>query len=423
VLTHEDNELLTRVGPGTPMGEMIREYWLPACRSAKLEADGAPERVRLVGENFVAFRGTSGRVGFMAEGCPHRCASLALARNEGDGLRCIFHGWKFSVEGRCVDTPTEPEERRERFAQNVPVRSHPVREAGGLVWVYLGKHRDNPPPFPDFEFTTLPEGHVTPRRGLLHANWLQGLEALLDSAHVSYLHRRQLEPPPEGPARKEIGYMRDNGAPTFEFVDRPYGFTEGALREQTNGECYARVREVALPFFSFIPVAPEWPGVVVCAIPIDDEWTAQWYISFNARAPIDPTWMTQFNRDTGDPDYFNSDMGNAQNLWNQDREAMKRGHWSGIVGHGNAYEDFTVQESMGPIVDRTKEFLGTCDVVIVRARRMLLDAVRRFQKTGEVPFAGPNIDFARIRAISFSYPSGEDWKAIDAHNPPAMAAE
>ena len=423
MLTHEQNELLTRIGPGAPMGDMLREYWVPACRSAKLEADGAPERVRLFGENFVAFRGTSGRVGFMAEGCPHRCASLALARNEGDGLRCIFHGWKFNVDGKCVDTPTEPEERRERFAQNVPVRSHPVREASGLVWVYLGKRKDNPPPFPEFEFTTLPDSHVTPRRGLLHANWLQGLEALLDSAHVSFLHRRQLEPAPEGPARKEIGYLRDNGAPTFEFVDRPYGFTEGALREQADGNCYARVREVALPFFSFIPVSPDWPGVVVCAIPIDDEWTAQWYISFNPRQPIDPSWMTQFNRDTGDPDYFNSDMGDRGNLWNQDREAMKKGHWSGIVGHGNAYEDFTVQESMGPIVDRSKEFLGTCDVVIVRARRMLLDALTRFQSTGEVPFTGPGVDFAKIRAISFSYPSGEDWKSIDPHNPPAMAAE
>lgn len=404
------------------MGEMLREYWLPACRSAKLEADGAPERVRLAGESFVAFRASSGRVGFMAEGCPHRCASLALARNEGDGLRCIFHGWKFSVDGKCVDAPTEPEDRRERFAQNVPVRAFPAREAGGLVWVYLGRKAE-PPPFPAFEFTGLPEGHVTPRRGLLHANWLQGLEALLDSAHVSFLHRRQLEPPPEGPFRKEIGYMRDNGAPRFEFIDRPYGFTEAALREQPNGECYARVREVALPFFSFIPVSAGWPGVVVCAIPIDDEWTAQWYISFNPSAPIDPGWMTQFNRDTGNADHFNSDMGTSADLWNQDRQAMKQGHWSGIVGHGNAYEDFVVQESMGPIVDRTREFLGTCDVVIVRARRMLLEALRTFQESGEVPFAGPEIDFSRIKAISFSYPTGEDWSTIDAHARPAMAAE
>ena len=254
---------------------------------------------------------------------------------------------------------------------------------------------------------------MIPRRGLLHANWLQGLEALLDSAHVSFLHRRQLEAPPNGEVRKEVGYMRDNGAPSFEFVDRPYGFTEGALRQQPGGDCYARVREVALPFFSFIPVAPSWPGVVVCAIPIDDEWTAQWYISFDARQTLDPTWMTQFNRDTGNPDHFNSDMGTSANMWNQDRAAMKDGHWSGIVGKGNAYEDFVVQESMGPIVDRSKEFLGTCDVVIVRARRMLQAALDRFEATGEAPFQGGEVDFSRIRAVSFTYPSGQDWKQIE----------
>jgi phenylpropionate dioxygenase-like ring-hydroxylating dioxygenase large terminal subunit len=418
MLTHEENERLTRVGPGTPMGSMLREYWLPACRAARLEAEGAPERVRLVGENFVAYRATDGRVGFLAEACPHRCASMALARNEGDGLRCIFHGWKVGIEGKCVDTPTEPEERRERFAANVPVRSYPVREAGGLIWVYLGKKAE-PPPFPAFEFTAMPGSHVTPRRGLLHANWLQGLEALLDSAHVSFLHRRQLEPAPGSDMRKEVGYMRENGAPTFEFVDRTYGFTEGALRSQPNGECYARVREVALPFFSFIPVAPTWPQVVVCAIPIDDEWTAQWYISFNARERLDPGWMTQFNRDAGDPDHFNSDMGDVGNLWHQDRAAMKEGHWSGIVGKGNAYEDFAVQESMGPIVDRSKEFLGTCDVVIVRARRMLQAALDNYEATGEISFLTGDVDFPAIRALSFSYPTGQDWKEVEAE---ALAA-
>jgi phenylpropionate dioxygenase-like ring-hydroxylating dioxygenase large terminal subunit len=422
MLTREQNELLTRIGPGTPMGSMLREYWLPACRAAKLEPEGAPERVRIVGENFVAFRGTDGRVGFVAEGCPHRCASLALARNEGDGLRCIFHGWKVSIEGKCVDTPTEPPEARETFPARVPVRSHPVREAGGLIWVYLGQKAE-PPPFPAFEFTALPPDQVMPRRGRLHANWLQGLEALLDSAHVSYLHRAQLAPMPDATWRKETGYIRDNGAPRFEFVERPYGFTEGALRDQDDGVCYARIREVALPFFSFIPTSPGGSSVVVCSIPIDDEWTAQWYIAYDLHKPLDVGWMTRFNRDAGDPDYFNADMGTRENLWHQDRKAMKEGHWSGIVGHGNAYEDFVVQESMGPIVDRSKEFLATCDHVIIRARSQLMRAIQRFQETGEVAFAGPDVDFARIRAISYSFAQGEDWRRIDAFNPPAMAAE
>ena len=135
MLSREDNERITRVGPGTPMGEMLRELWTPACRTEALEVDGAPARVRLLGENFVAFRATDGRLGFLNEACPHRGTSLALARNEENGLRCIFHGWKFSVDGVCVEAPTEPAEGRAAFDAKVPVKSYPVREAGGMVWV------------------------------------------------------------------------------------------------------------------------------------------------------------------------------------------------------------------------------------------------------------------------------------------------
>jgi phthalate 4,5-dioxygenase len=421
MLKPEHNELLTRVGPGTPMGEYLREYWVPACRSAKLEIDGAPERIRLFGENFVAFRATDGRVGFMQEACPHRCASLALARNEAGGLRCIFHGWKFSVDGECVDAPTELRAGRERFAAGVPVRSHPTHEAGGLVWVYLGKNKANPPRFSDFEFTSLPDDQVSPRRGIIHCNWLQGLEALLDSAHVSFLHASNIGSSAGRQVFKvESDYMLDNTAPNFEIVGKPYGFREGALREQTNGRCYARIREVALPFFSFIPATPGGPALACCSIPIDDEWTAQWYIGFNVHGPMPVDRTGVYGSDSGDPDFFNSDMGDRDNMWHQDREAMKRGHWSGIVGRGNAYEDFVVQESMGPIVDRSKQHLGRCDLVILRARRMLLRAIEAYQGEGKISFTGEGVEFAKIRAISFAYPRGEDWKEIDAFNPPSQ---
>jgi phenylpropionate dioxygenase-like ring-hydroxylating dioxygenase large terminal subunit len=146
------------------MGAMLREYWVPACRSAKLEADGAPERIRLFGENFVAFRATDGRVGFMQEACPHRCASLALARNEGNGLRCVFHGWKFSVEGKCVDARPSRAQQRERFAASVPVRSHPTHEAGGLVWVYMGAQAA-PPRFPTTSSPRSPTTRSSPIAG------------------------------------------------------------------------------------------------------------------------------------------------------------------------------------------------------------------------------------------------------------------
>ena len=421
MMNKDDNELLTRVGAGTPMGDMLREYWVPACRSASLEADGAPQKVRLFGENFVAFRETDGRVGFMQEACPHRCASMALARNEANGLRCIFHGWKFSVEGKCVDAPTEPTDQRAKFAESVPVRTHPTHEAGGIVWVYMGA-KDTPPRFPDYEFTKLPDTHIQPTRGIIRTNWLQGLEALLDSAHVTFLHSSNLGSD-QGRAyfKAESDYMLNDGAPTFEFIDKPYGFREGAIRDE--GEMnYARVREVSLPFFSFIPSAPTGARIVCCSIPIDDVTTAQWYIAYDTQEPLEFSIMTSFGQTSGDPDFFNADMGGPETMWQQDREAMKQGHWSGITGRGNAYEDFVVQESMGPIVDRSQEYLGTCDRVIYRARQLLLAAVKRFKETGELSFAGDDVDFAEIRAVSFAFPKDEDWREYDAHTL-AQAAE
>ena len=416
MMSEADNELLTRIGPGTPMGAMLREYWVPACRSVKLEADGAPERIRLFDENFVAFRATDGRVGFMQEACPHRCASLALARNEDNGLRCVFHGWKFSVEGQCVDAPTEPRGQRERFAASVPVRSHPTHEAGGLVWAYMGAQA-TPPRFPDFEFTTLADDQVQPYRGIIRTNWLQGLEALLDSAHVSFLHSANLmSERGRNYFEAESDYMLNDGAPSFEFDERPYGFREGAIREEGEARSYARVREVALPFFSFIPSAPKGPRIVCCSIPIDDVTTAQWYIAYDTDAALRPDLFGAFGLWSGDPDHFNSDMGGPENLWHQDRAAMKDGHWSGITGRGNAYEDFAVQESMGPIVDRSQEYLGTCDRVIYRARQLLLDAVRRHRDTGALSFVGDGIDYASIRAVSFAYPREGDWREVDPYD-------
>jgi phenylpropionate dioxygenase-like ring-hydroxylating dioxygenase large terminal subunit len=295
----------------------------------------------------------------------------------------------------------------------VPVRSHPVREAVELVWVYLGA-KDTPPRFPDYEFTQLADSHVQPNRGVIRTNWLQGLEALLDSAHVTFLHSANLRSERgRNYFKAESDYMLGDGAPAFEFDERPYGFREGAIRLEDGGRRYARVREVALPFFSFIPSAPRGPRIVCCSIPIDDVTTAQWYIAYDTEAPLRPDLFGAFGMWSGDPDHFNSDMGGPENLWHQDRQAMKDGHWSGIMGRGNAYEDFAVQESMGPIVDRTREYLGTCDRVIYRARKLLLDAVKRHRDTGELSFVADTIDWSAIRAVSFAYPGEMDWRQVD----------
>ncbi|ODU79653.1 MAG: hypothetical protein ABT00_12705, partial [Bordetella sp. SCN 68-11] len=280
-LKAEENELLTRTGPGTPMGTLLRQYWIPAIRSGALERDGAPVRVRLFNEDFVAFRGTDGRVGLLDEACPHRGVSMALARNEENGLRCIFHGWKFDTAGRLVDAPCEPEARRERFCASVRVSQYAVREAGSVVWVYLGQ--GDAPSFPDFLFNTLPAEQVCIRRGVVPYNWMQGVEAHIDSSHVAFLHRGFLgeEGPIETSTRDNLAMMMQDTTPKFEMNDTPYGLQEAALRGLDDGSVYARIREIVMPFYTFIPGPEEGPFSARISVPIDDETSAEWYILYH----------------------------------------------------------------------------------------------------------------------------------------------
>jgi len=413
MLSQEDNERLTRVGAGTPMGELLRECWTPALRSAALEADGAPKRLRLLGENLVAFRATDGRVGVMPEGCPHRCASLALARNEGNGLRCIFHGWKFDVSGVCVDAPTEPADKRAAFAAKVPVTIYPAREAGGMVWVYMGR-RASPPSFYDFEFH-FPPAESLLRCAIVHGNWLQGLEGQLDSAHLNFLHSSS-SPRSPGQSTRLIPH---SGPPTFEFIEKPYGFREAAIRDLPDGSIYSRIREVVLPYYSLIPGDHGQPRFVVAVVPIDDEWSAHWYYYMQPFGPV-PEWYREQALAGADPDHddFAKDRGDHTNVWHQDRAQMKKGHWSGLTKNF-VYEDFIIEESMGPIADRTKEYLGTSDSVITRTRRMFFNALNAHAKDGTLPFGlDSNVDYRSIRALAIRYPKGTDWKSIDPLDPP-----
>lgn len=417
MLSKEDNERLTRVGPGTQMGEMLRECWTPAVRSAALEADSAPQRVRLLGENFVAFRATDGRIGFFAERCPHRCASLALARNEDNALRCIFHGWKFDVSGEVVEVPTEPADRRAEFAARVPLKHYPAREAGGLVWVYLGR-RATPPKFFDFEFHQPPADSLL-RCAIVHGNWLQGFEGQLDSAHIGMLHSSSTR----RAGNRTNTYSRMNTAPRFEIVETEYGFREAALRDLGDGSVYARIREVVFPYYCLIPGDHGQPRLVVAVVPIDDEWSAHWYYYMNPFGPV-PDWYREqaFEGTTSSDDNYSADMGSSANLWNQNCAAMKEGHWSGIL-RNFTYEDFIIEESMGPIADRSQEFLGSSDTVIVRARRLFLEALSAHAQ-GKLPFGlDRDLDYSRIRALAIRMPGQVDWRGIDPLHPEEVELE
>jgi phthalate 4,5-dioxygenase oxygenase subunit len=417
MLSVQDNERLTRVGPGTPMGKLMREFWHPAVRADSVVAGGAPKPFRLLGEDLVAFRNADGSAGFMQRHCPHRCVSLALARNEGDGLRCIFHGWKFNSDGKVVDVPTEPADRREAFAERVPVTTYPSREAGGIIWIYMGTRKE-PPNFFDFEFHHPPAASLV-RCAIVHGNWLQGFEGQLDSAHLNFLHSSSI---PKAPT--DAGSMvAHDSAPQFQVIEQPYGFREAALRKMQDGSIYARIREVVLPYWSFIPGNHGEPRLVVVVTPIDDEWSAHWYYYMSPFGPVPQWYVDQALRGAGpDHDDFAADRGDICNNWHQDRAAMADGHFSGLLKNF-VYEDFIIEESMGPVMDRSKEFLGTSDAIIVRTRRMLLKALEEHEQ-GKLPFGlDQDVDYRAIRSLSIRFPAGFDWREIDPTNPPEFSFE
>ncbi|BCW91144.1 Phthalate 4,5-dioxygenase oxygenase subunit [Alphaproteobacteria bacterium SO-S41] len=371
MLTTRENELLTRVEGDAPMGRMMRAtYWIPAATSRTLIADGTPQRVRLFGDDFVAFRATDGRVGFFDERCPHRGVSLALARNENCALQCIFHGWRFHVSGETIETPTQAI-AAEQFAKTIKVNHYPVREAGGLVWVWLGGGA--PAPFPDFPFTHLAEHQISMGATKVPVNYLQGLEATLDSSHIAYLHRDWIGD--LGAAFKTTG---DVHAPEFRFVSQPYGFSAGALRQRPDGRTDVRCAEFVLPFHTSTPTSRPGMGSFQFLVPIDDVTTWWLIIFWNAHGPIDPAVLEIQGPEHADLDNFVPPLGGPETHWGQDRAAMKAGSFSGFRA-GLLSEDTVVQVSMGPIADRTKEQLCSGDAAIVRLRRTLLDAAARHQ--------------------------------------------
>lgn len=367
MLTKEENELLTQTGPDTPMGDIMRRHWLPAMLSQELEADGEPKQIRLLGDQFVAWRDSDGRPAFMDEGCPHRGASLAYARNEDCGLRCIYHGWKIDVHGNILDMPCEPE--ASTFMQRVKHRVYGVQEAGGILWVYLGPP-ELQPPFPHWQWLQAPAEHVEVNKVLQECNYAQGLEGSIDSVHSDFLHSSDI--------RGRPGDHR----PRFEVEDRPYGFRYAAIRRPDGDGAtskYVRITLFVAPCYVLIPVqrrGPETEIVTLQAwVPMDDEHNYFFSVRWNRRGPINPDHYLQFNID----DQFRPAR-NRANKHLQDRAAMKSGNWSGIAGINS--QDFAVVESMGPIFDRTREHLGSTDAAITRFRRLMIQAARSQQPLG-----------------------------------------
>src|SRR5947209_11424137 len=279
MLRKEQNDLLTGTGPGTPMGDLFRQYWIPALLSEELpENDCPPVRVKLLSERLIAFRDTEGRYGLMDEFCAHRGVSLWFGRNEESGLRCSYHGWKYDVTGQCIEVPSEPAESG--FCNKVKLKSYPLVERGGVLWTYMGLP-ERQPALPEWEFATVPREQSFMSKRWQECNWLQALEGGIDSSHVSFLHRSDLETDPLFKGAKGNKYNLSDAQPYFEVVESPGGLYIGARRNAEEGNYYWRITQWVMPSFTMIPPRGGHSVHGHFWIPIDDEHCWAWSYDFH----------------------------------------------------------------------------------------------------------------------------------------------
>ena len=240
----KDHEILTHVGPDAPLGQLMRQYWIPALLSSEVESDGPAVRIKLLGEELIAYRTTAGRVGLMDHRCPHRCASLFFGRNEEEGIRCVYHGWKFDPDGNCVDMPSEPPESN--FKDKVRAIAYPTREQVGIVWAYMGPRKENLPALPDIEALGLPEGEIHTWAAQRECSWLQGLEGDIDTSHFGFLHIGSATEDQAAPGSPTLYAIRDR-APRYKVMDTRFGTTYGAYRPGDENKNYWRIAHFLFP--------------------------------------------------------------------------------------------------------------------------------------------------------------------------------
>ena len=413
MLTREENELLTMTGAGTAMGDAIRRYWIPALLSRELpEPDCPPVKLQLLGERLVGFRDTAGRIGLVDGLCPHRRASLWLGRNEEHGLRCVYHGWKFDVDGRCVDQLNEPEP----FCQKIRLKAYPTVEMGDVIWAYMGPHENMPAP-PRFEWAQVAESHRHVSKVWEECNWLQALEGGIDTSHAPILHRA-ITPNATRPGIPLLGPFVRGGKPTLEVDFTDYGYRYVGIRPLGDDQTYVRAYHYVMPFTQ---IRPQQIGrgrdggdrTLIAGhmwVPIDDAncmvWN--WMYSFGDEPLTDEDRMERGNGngpDHVDQQSFRS-VRNKQNNWRIDRQVQKTETFTGIEGINT--QDRAVQESMGSVVDRSQEHLGPADRAVIAARRLLLQAIRTVQEGGDPPGVGTS--YYQARGIEKIFPQTSTWR-------------
>jgi phenylpropionate dioxygenase-like ring-hydroxylating dioxygenase large terminal subunit len=420
MMTAAENETLVRVGPGTPMGEFMRQFWVPACLSSELEIDGEPMRLMLLCEKLIAFRDSEGRVGILDHLCPHRCASLFFGRNEESGIRCVYHGWKFDVDGNCLDQPNLPD--KNRYPSGTKAKAYKTIERGGLVFVYMGT-RETPPGLPELEPIMAEPDDRNIALTQRDCNYMQALEGDIDTSHLGFLHVGGIDTSRLDPA-DPVTYTVVNKAPAIGASEMPFGTMYAASRDAMAGFDHHRFASFIFPFWVTYPSNDMEKNMSANAwVPIDDEHTMIFNMDAQRAAPnghkpmtyTDGTPVQGLARPVNYLPRTSDWMGrwraapNQANDYFMDHEARRSGaSFSGITGI--PLQDQMVQESMGPIVDRTKEHLSMSDRMVVLTRRVMLKAVEAYRTTGALPEVLDNPALCRLAAGGdMVTETGTDW--------------
>ena len=409
MLPHEQNEQLTRTNAGTLMGDLFRRYWIPALHDWEVaERDGPPVRLQLLGEKLVAFRDSDGRLGVIDEFCAHRGVSLWFGRNEECGLRCPYHGWKYDVDGRCVDLPSEAEQTGMR--KRIKLKSYPTIERGGVVWVYMGPPELKPAP-PELEWAMVPAERRFLSKRLQECNYLQAMEGGIDSSHVSFLHSGELNTDPLFKGSKANRYNLEDRMPVFEVVDFEGGLLIGARRKAGEGRYYWRITPWIMPWFTIIPPRAGHPIGAHAWVPIDDERCWAWSINYHPKRALTESEVSAMKAGAGIhvkyvPGTF-VPLANKSNDYLIDRTLQKKGRtYSGV--EGIAMQDASLQESMGPIQDRSRENLCSTDNGIILTRKKLLKAAKDNREGKPVPGLDPASQ--RVRSCAIELPVSQPYR-------------
>ncbi len=416
MMTQEENEILTRVGPGTPMGELLRRYWQPAALSEDLPPGGPPKPVRHLGEDLVLFRDDKGRVGLLGIHCSHRGTNLSYGRLEDGGLRCIYHGWLYDIHGRCLEQPGEPNGGSGR--DSIRHLAYPCKEIGGLIFTYMGP--GDPPLIPEYEALTVPDDRRAIRKYFQECNYLQANEGNIDPMHLSFLHR-QFSQATGYDRRQGLGvrgtevspdvlYTRDV-APSIEVEVTDFGVRIFSIRRIAADKNYLRVSNFVLPNLSAIPGETGGDGYSMnWHVPIDNTHHWKYIITFRRSAPIDKELFRKRTEEETTPDYRL--IRSKSDRYLQDREEMKSRSFSGM-GSLFAAHDVFATESQGPIQDRTQEHLVSSDKAIIAARKLLLKGIKDIQEGHEAPhiIRDPKSNrFPHLMVISEVIPSSMNAK-------------